>query len=151
MNNTCSTCGFADLKRLECKLFGIRINLEEDSCSKHNESPYFCEYCNKPLVTKLQIIPTETVNHVLCPECASLTSTCQFCKNGNKCDFETNPSNIPKVINQKVRQGNMIMTTQVRNPARVDITCKAGCKCYSEEFSCCKDFNNCERMESIYE
>lgn len=151
MINYCETCGFADLRQNGCRLLKIRIDPTKDFCSKHSENSIFCEYCNKPLVTKLHVIPTKSVNHVLCPECSSLINTCQFCKSGNKCDFETNPSNIPKIINQKTRQGNMVMTTQVRNPARVDITCKAGCKCYSEEYGCCKEFNNCERIESIYD
>ena len=151
MTDNCRTCGFADLRQLGCRFLKIRIDPDRDYCSKHSANALFCEYCNKPLVTKLHIIPTKTVNHVLCPECSSITGTCQFCLDGNKCDFETNPSNIPKMINQQIRQGNMIMTTQVRNPARIDITCKAGCKCYKEEIGCCKEFNNCDQMRSIYE
>lgn len=65
---------------------------------------------------------------------------CEFAKT---CDFETNPSTMPKIVQKVIQQGNMQMATQVRNPEREKITCAAGCKCYNETYGCSRQDNLC--------
>lgn len=35
------------------------------------------------------------------------------------------------------------MTTQVKNPDRIRITCQTGCPCFSDENGCLREFNHC--------
>jgi hypothetical protein len=87
---------------------------------------------------------------MLCESCAEQLTSCHFCKNGNECDFETNPSTLPKMVQKRIQQGPMISVTTVKNPSRVDITCKAGCPCYDPDFECMKQFNFCDKITHIY-
>ncbi len=82
-------------------------------------------------------------NELLCEQCYSVLDTCQSCGAAQSCAFETDPSSLPKVVMRQVRQGNMVMQTQVRNPDREEITCKKGCKCYNEEFGCQRQVGCC--------
>jgi hypothetical protein len=46
------------------------------------------------------------------------------------CEFETNPSPIPKQIQKTVRQGNVQMQTVMDNPERIEAFChKCPCWC----------------------
>ena len=103
-----------------------------------------CNFCGQPA----KIVDGESMI-CLCHRCYSLLNTCNACINGAKCDFETNPSPLPKQVQQTVRQGNMTMQTVVRNPARTDITCKAGCPCFSEEFGCLKENGVCANYKEV--
>jgi hypothetical protein len=77
-----------------------------------------CETCSRQ--TKQQVIvPDGDLWHILCPSCADQLNSCGFCKNGDKCDFETNSSSLPKFVQKQIRQGNMISVTTVKNPERI--------------------------------
>lgn len=146
----CETCGFLLPKQSACLYYQTLVKPDRDYCSHHNPNPERCEYCNNVIIDKSVIVPSSNSLHFLCEKCALAINTCQFCKNSNKCDFETNPSPIPKVIQKKIQQGPMIQVMQVKNPERIKITCEAGCPCYIYEL-CAKEYGNCERIESIYE
>ena len=116
---TCETCGFRDLKNSVCQVFGHAINPKDDGT--------FGFYCK---------------------ECVAAFSTCETCKHATECDFETNPSSLPKVVQKQIRQGNMMTVTQIKNPDRIEITCKNGCLCYDTENGCRKQFNlKCDKYE----
>lgn len=109
-------------------------------CEYYKREPEHCQFCGK-VVVGLPIIYNSKIK--LCQECANKTGICFTCNCGDQCDFKTNPSNIPPIITQNIRQGNMQVTQQVKNPERIKITCAAGCKCYSEKMNCCqKEINN---------
>ena len=96
---------------------------------------------NNPEWRKLRDIYIK--EHPLCEDCLNATGTCQMCEFSKTCDFETNPSTLPKVVQKVVQRGNMQMATQVRNPEREKITCAAGCKCYNEKYGCSRQDNLC--------
>lgn len=78
-------------------------------------------------------------------------NTCSTCKLSNVCEFETNPSPIEKTINQQIRQGNMIMMAPVKNPKRIEETCKKFCKCYDEKNGCLRQtIQTCNSWKAPY-
>lgn len=113
-----------------------------------NKPIIYCELCGQPIDYPTAIILD---NYYICHQCKNFMGTCALCTNVNKCDFETNPSPIPKVIQQQVRQGNMIAVTQVRNPKRIEITCKQNCPCFDSEIGCLREYNTCGQYKYIKE
>lgn len=110
---------------------------EEDFCSENIKRTLNCDSCGRKFIASDATIIADD-NLIICPECARCRNLCVTCKNFSKCDFETNPSTLPKVVQKQVRRGNMTSVTQIRNPERVRITCQNGCPCYHSEFDCCK-------------
>ncbi len=109
-----------------------------------------CETCGRP--TEQQVLCPDGDNwHILCPACAAQLNTCAFCKKVRICSFETDPSPLPKMIQQQFRQGPMITVTEVMNPERIRQTCEKGCDCFSAEFGCMRQFHYCERMDHAYD
>ena len=109
-----------------------------------------CETCGRQ--TDQQILcPDGDIWHILCPNCASQLNSCAFCKKVNTCLFEPDPSPLPKMIQRQTRNGPMISVITEKNPARVDITCKKGCDCFSSDFDCMKQFHYCERIDHVYD
>ena len=109
-----------------------------------------CETCSRQ--TQQQVLaPDGDSWHILCPNCASQLNSCGFCKNGGKCDFETNPSSLPKFVQKQIRQGNMIAVTDIPNPERIRQTCQKGCPCFDPEFGCLKQNNTCGKWRIVYE
>lgn len=97
-----------------------------------------CKICGKPLNGR-DLVYDIDLEEVFCRKCAPFRNTCVFCINKNSCDFNTNPSPLPKQVQQTQRTGNAVMTQIVKNPERIKITCENGCPCYSSEFGCGKE------------
>lgn len=85
-----------------------------------------CNYCGQ---APARIINTNGTG--ACDRCAQLFGTCHLCLNSVRpCEFETNPSPIPKQIQKTVRQGNVQMQTIIDNPERIEAFChKCPCWC----------------------
>lgn len=151
MKKFCETCAILNPKLLKCQLFGHQVNPKEDYCSKHTESLLTCGFCGGAMDKEHSILQfkNDTYVRTVCERCNSLTGTCQLCKHGGKCLFETDPSPLPKVVEKVFRQGPMTTVTQIRNPERIEITCKKGCPCYDPENECLKQFNTCGKCEDI--
>lgn len=151
MEKFCRTCAILDPKLQKCRMFGHDVNPATDFCSKHDTELLTCELCGNLMPRKNAILCVRkgAPNRLLCEACMSRLGTCQTCKSGNICSFETDPSPLPKVIQKQVRQGNMTAITQVRNPERIEITCKKGCPCYDPELECLKQFGTCGKCEDI--
>lgn len=111
-----------------------------------NKLVIYCELCGNPIDYPTAIILDKMY---ICPRCKAAMGTCALCINGNKCDFEDNPSPIPKVVQQQVKQGNMITVTQIRSPKRIEITCKQNCPCFDSEIGCLKEYNTCGKYKFI--
>jgi hypothetical protein len=94
-----------------------------------------CVRCNVLLEGSDLVYDTDT-GKVFCQCCASFLHVCHTCRNVQLCSFETNPSPIPKQVQQTRRMGNSVMSQFVRNPERVKITCQNGCPCWTEEYGC---------------
>lgn len=143
----CKTCALAGLNAPRvCALSG-QNKQPEDYCDEHRQTLTRCSICGQIILQKAIIDD----NHFICGNCFSLIKTCKTCRNGDLCDFMTNPSQIPPMIEKQVRKGNMTAVTQVMNPERIRITCEKGCKCYSKENGCLKQISGtCGNQEVLY-
>lgn len=113
-----------------------------------------CSYCGRPclenaIVSANPIANAEPAWFIMCPQCFSVTKTCIMCKEAHNCDFETNPDPSPKQIKQTIRQGQITMQMSVRNPDRIEKTCKLNCKCFDEELGCLKQNGTCGQYEEV--
>ena len=146
----CQTCAIADLEQNRCKLFRHQITPATDFCSKHHYQLFTCELCGAQVLPETAIFePKDEMIRCICRECNSKYGTCALCRNGQTCSFETDPSSLPKVVNQQIRQGHMITVQQIRNPDRIAITCEKGCLCFDTSLGCLRQFNTCERCDNI--
>lgn len=147
----CGSCALRSQDGSRCGLTGLEVDPNYDFCSKHQTSPQKCYFCGKFLIGPHFIDNDDSGVHIFCEECRKNFNTCNRCLSGRTCDFETNPSKLPKLVQQQVRQGNMVAMTTVRNPERVRITCESGCKCYDSSFGgCCRDYGTCKNFNFHY-
>lgn len=143
----CKSCALADLKILKCRRFGHNINPNVDFCSKHADSIQTCAICGQEMLKENSIIDFKM--RIICQKCSELLSTCTLCQHGKNCAYDDDPSPIPKLIQKQVRQGPMISVMQEINPARTAITCAKGCLCYDPENGCLRQYNFCDKCESV--
>lgn len=103
-----------------------------------------CDYCGNPAST---VVDSE--GNCSCVNCYQQFYTCRMCTNAYNCEFETNPSDIPKVIQQTSRQGPAIITQTVKNPARIREFCHP-CKCWdTSDGICLREDNWCKSYTEI--
>ena len=149
----CGTCALYDPNTSTCPVLRMQVDPNEDFCSKHVSKVHICEACGR-IDLKPILVPEgsaeNTIYHTLCHNCLPNLNTCSFCQNWDTCPFETDPSPLPKTIQQQTQNGPVITVTTVKNPSRVEITCAKGCPCYDPENDCMKQFNYCERMDHIW-
>ena len=114
------------------------------ACAHYVEHLEECGICGKKL-PKGEVIDATNPADVfyICPSCEQLLGTCNTCEKARKCSFNSDPSTLPKIIPQTIRQGNTVMQTQVRNPERVKITCAKNCACYHAEMGCLREESQC--------
>ena len=149
------TCGECVLKSPDgqvCQKFNIEIKDPGASCPEGVKELAICDLCGKPFVMKHGIIDMglNHKTHFICNQCNQRYYTCQTCGQASTCDFQTSSIDLPKQIQQKIQAGNGYIVTNIANPARIEKTCKAGCKCYSEEFGCFKQTNYCNNYHIIW-
>ncbi len=145
---SCNSCQLLDQNtRDKCLLTGFKVNPSEEYCSKHSSSISQCEICGKILIRQGVVIEGP---HLLCDTCNQQVNHCNTCGHAAHCIF--NEDSTPpqqKFVQQQVRQGNTIITQQVRNPAIVDKTCRKGCKCFNSQFGCMRDQGICPQYSFI--
>ena len=136
----CNTCAYSDKIKKVCLYYGTHIDIDKDFCSKHAKEINYCEVCQQPMELMGSFLEQDSkgVWHQYCARCAELLKTCQACS--APCEFATNPDPMPKVVMKTVRQGNMVMQTQVKNEERVQKFCPSCC-CWDENHGCMKEFN----------
>lgn len=146
----CATCALLAPDRPVCRFTGREVNPNESFCSEHVDELKICDLCGQPYIGPdiIHFKNGESI-YITCQQCQSQMGTCAMCTHGNECKFETDPSPIPAVVNKVVRQGNMTMQTQVKNPERIKITCESGCPCWDPEAECCKEFSTCGNYNFI--
>lgn len=81
--------------------------------------------------------------YYICAQCYSYRGTCVSCKDAQTCPFETADISLPKIIQQTYQQGPMTVSQTVKNPARIEETCKKLCKCWNPDFGCLKENYTC--------
>lgn len=152
---TCKDCAIWHLNGNNiCPMLKIEVK-ETDTCPFHQSSLSLCEICGRQVVgaTVLDIEGDEV--HSICRECAEAGSSCQTCSHGKSCAFQTDTScKEPPMVMRTVRQGNMTMQTQVKNPARVIATCY-NCPCFDKDAEdpnegCRKNRNYCQQYHITY-
>ena len=146
----CAHCALPALNGGICPVFRTKPKDKDKSCPMFKFTVENCEVCGQSIITKTIIdIGEKGELHYLCEECSKKTGTCFTCKMREECEFETNPSTIPKVIQQRIQQGPMTSIIQVKNPTRIEMFCK-NCKCFDEVLGCLKENNCCGRWDSCY-
>lgn len=90
-----------------------------------------CNYCGQ---APAHIINLEGTG--ACIQCAQAFNTCRICLNSINCPFETDPSPIPKQVQQTICKGNMVAQAIVRNPEREVAFCHS-CPCWNIEGAYC--------------
>ena len=145
----CKTCGWYLPEQLACMKLNIHRD-PEDFCSDHAQ-PELCDICGRPAAQSILYKvdgPDQPNYNLFCPTCYPLLDTCQVCGHFNECEFETNSDPLPKYVRQEIRDGNMVIVTDIKNPERIRKYCQK-CKCYGgEENDCLKQFNT--RCENHY-
>lgn len=138
LNKYCGQCALRSPDQTSCQLTKLAITPKDPACG------YFCAHLTKCGLCGQAFPKLTTImdDYYVCDSCLSTLGTCHQCKQ-QICDFETNPSPLPKVVQKIIHQGNMQMSTQVRNPEREKITCANGCKCYTPSGTCARQDGLC--------
>ena len=102
--------------------------------------------CGHP-ASKIFIVDLDDSYEFVCPLCAAASGTCRLCTHVTKCSFETDPSPLPKYIRQSTQKQGFFIQQDVPNPDRIEITCRNGCPCFSQEFGCLKQNGTCGNYE----
>lgn len=143
-SKSCGTCGFGTLHPQVCQRIGY-----DYSTNRNQLCPFWvkelpkCDICGQiDLKANIFIKCTDGSYKRLCENCANSLSTCRSCSNGTTCDFETNPSPLPKTVQKRIQQGNQIIVTAVKSEERVAETCAKNCICYDKEQKFCRREQN---------
>lgn len=147
----CGRCALPGLNNETCPVFNRRMRPEEDGCPMFTREVLTCHYCGQPIIPSETAIFTEKEEGTyvtVCDNCRLALGTCKTCDKGRSCAFEQHPSP-NKYITQTVRQGNMIVQQQVRNPEICRETCTESCGCFSVEKGCLRQNNCCDNYKSL--
>lgn len=109
-----------------CGKFNIKIDPNKDFCAWHeNEDTPSCSFCGEH--EGLYLIYLDESWHYICANHHKVLYTCQACAHNQECGFQNDHSAPPYVMRQ-VRQGNMVIQQQVKNPKLIARHCPT-CKC----------------------
>lgn len=142
MTKYCDSCVLSDKIKNICMRSGATIDQNADYCSKHTAETVKCDVCGRPTLIEHTIIHTaEDDYYLMCGECHMMTKSCAICQKYNVCEFETNTENtMPKTVMKTVRQGTMVIQSEVINEERVKALCH-NCECWDAECGCMKMHN----------
>lgn len=144
---TCKECAYFDDMR--CKISGRPAISHNVACASFSSQRYECDICHRQ-IHHTEVIYDSKSNKIICSDCSNRLSSCDNCNNGHLCLFETDPSPLPKQIQKQIRQGNMFGQTIIKNPDRIDITCKKNCPCWNTETeSCNKQLRYCANIQEV--
>lgn len=122
-----------------CPIFQEPVNDKDTACRKYigHESPV-CGFCGALMSGLPEVIVMGDGTTVLsCHNCGDAIGTCATCAQKTLCDFETNPIQIPKQVQEVIQQGNVRIQTMVRNLEREKETCMKNCPCWDNENRIC--------------
>ena len=151
---SCSTCAYRTLNPQQCPLIGYNYaEGEKQSCPYHTTEIVYCARCGN-IIPKRNYMLTHYSDGTwkpTCESCLKLSGTCGGCSKSSTCDFETNPSPIPKAVQKSFQQGNQIIVTTVKNDERVNETCAKNCECFDHETrTCCREYNCCKNYKDAF-
>lgn len=115
-----------------------------------NNNQIYCGECHKPLQNLaadgvIAISRNGKKSKLLCASCLALLSTCARCKNYTTCSYQSYTGPEPKIVNKTIRQGNMVMQTQIPNPEVIDKTCDK-CLCNYPDLGCMRQQGYCGNL-----
>ena len=149
-NPKCQKC--AHRQGNNCALSNTPLTNLDTFCPHYTESAYICELCGKHLFK-------EAVNytygdkqsyHLICLNCYSLLFTCQTCQSANTCAFEQDQTvSEPPYVMAQMRQGNSIIQQQIKNPKRIELTCKVNCPCFINDECQRQNGGSCDKYRTI--
>ena len=139
----CGQCAYWRYQGGNCPFLKARLPEINPACSRFIGDFYDCDLCHN-LTPSVIIDITDETPSIVCDNCFSQYGKCPTCLETSSCRFQTDPSPLPKVVMKTIRNGNMTMQSQVKNPERVAITCEKGCSCFSQEDGCRRDLGSCE-------
>lgn len=150
-HRTCGDCALMQHGGGVCPVFKAARATTDPGCLYHTTELHLCALCGNHMPKEDQLIDVTNPENIIvyCRGCKQHINHCPTCVNSKECRFETDPSPLPKIIQKEIRQGNMVQIMTVKNPSRIDITCKKGCPCFSEEFGCLRQFNSCGNYKFI--
>ena len=148
---SCYTCAYRTLNPQQCPLIGYNYADDRNQvCPYHTTELPKCDICGQVVPNSMFTQKSDGSWIRICKNCLSKSGTCGGCSKSSTCDFETNPSPIPKTVQKRIQQGNQIMVTTIKNPSRIDVTCRINCPCFSEENGCCREYNTCSNFEGVF-
>lgn len=140
ISTTCNTCAY--YSNSTCNLTRRPASPDHSSCaariSKDKIGP--CDLCHSTSTLHVAIAANNT--YLLCPNCFSSLGTCRTCASQPTCSFETDPNPLPKLVQKRIQQDNMVQVITVPNPERISALCTS-CPCYNPEGYCNKECNTC--------
>lgn len=145
---SCLNCGYRALNPQQCPL--ISYQYADD---RKPVCPYWiaevpkCDLCGQVDPKCILTQATDESWKRLCEKCSSRSGTCGGCKKSQGCDFETNPSPLPKAVQKRIQQGNQIIMATVKNKDRIRETCQKNCDCWDENFGCLRENGTCGKYE----
>ena len=150
---SCFTCAFRTLNPQQCPLIGYQY-----ADDRNQVCPYWvyelpkCEVCGRIDPNYVLFLNKDETGYIpVCSKCKELSGTCGGCSKSSTCDFETNPSPIPKAVQKRIQQGNQIIVTTVKNDERINETCAKNCECFDHETrTCCREYNCCNKYEDAF-
>ena len=149
---SCFTCAFRTLNPQQCPLIGYSYTEDRNQvCPYWIEELPKCEVCGRIDPNYVLFLNKDETAYIpVCFNCSKLSGTCGGCSKSSTCDFETNPSPLPKAVQKQIRQGNQIMVTTVKNEERIRETCQKNCGCFSQEFGCLRENGTCGNYEGAF-
>ena len=149
MDKICANCALYVKDQKGC-IRNQRHEEETFSCADWTDHLDNCEICKRPTLTKdLCVGIYQKGAHYVCRDCAHKYGTCALCVNAD-CEFETNSDPMPKIVQKRIQQGNMIQIAQVRNEERVKKFCHS-CSCWNKEGYCNREFNCCGNYKGVFD
>ena len=147
---SCLTCGYRSLNEKACPLIHCVFTENPQVCPYWVAEVPICEVCGQVDPQTLLTQKSDTTWIRICRNCSSKSGTCGGCSKSTTCDFETNPSPLPKAVQKQLRQGNQILVTTVKNEERIRETCEKNCGCFSQEFGCLRENGTCGKYEGAF-
>ena len=136
---TCGSCLYRSGDTGECPFLKIPVDTKNTACPRHvdEQKVATCELCGARLTRSGgTYFVGEDRPHFTCNSCGDKTGTCATCIKTKECLFLSDPSPLPKVVQEQIRQGNVVQIMSIKNPSRVAITC-VHCDCYDKEYDIC--------------
>lgn len=145
MEINCGQCALLQPESQLCRLHNWTIKDLKDTCPQATRTLEKCDICGSEMLPSQAIINmgADHKTHLICPQCNAKYHTCSVCGQADKCDFETNPIDLPKQVRKQIQTPQGYIVTDIPNPERIREICEKGCDCYDKEFGCCKQNNWC--------